>query len=373
MRYAYIPPLLMVALLMQSDAYARTLIQYEVATDKGCKIIDYHDTSKPDSKKTSKATWSGSCRSGYADGNGSLRTENAEGTIETSNGKLVKGKFEGGVTSEALRKDGSKTSAKAIFIGGLPNGYCEATMTLPSGQAQAYSGQMKDGLPNGAGMVTTHYSVITGEFSDGNPVGIMTLVPTNASWTYEGKLLKGKPDGKGIFTYKDNTKITINIQNDKPDLIGKIEYPNGGTYEGELRAMRPEGKGRVVTPDGSLVEGNFKNGRIDGDAVLSNKNGTFEVTYIDGKPTKRNNESPSQNSPVAQSKAAPTKSGWEVLGSVLDAFAGGIVAGNQAVQSQTAPAAPQVIYVPTPQQPSVPQNNRAYCRQVGKGVDCNSY
>ena len=414
----YILPLLAIVCLFPSVSFARTLIQYEITTNKGCKVISYQDTSKPDSQKITKAIWDGSCRSGYAEGDGTLVTENGE-TKTNSNGRLVKGKWEGEVTQEILKKDGSKGTAKVIFVGGLENGYGEGSMTTASGASIAYSGQFKDGHPNGAGKLTTAKSTlsgefqdgvpvgvvtlasldgkvtytgfiknrkphgagklttpsssITGEFSEGFPVGIVTLTPTNGNWTYEGNLLKGKPDGKGTFTFKNNVKITINIQNDKPDSVGKIEYANGDIYEGELIAMKPEGKGKFSSPNGTWTEGIFKNGRPEGDGVLSNKNGTFEVTFIDGKPTKRNSSSPSQYSAPTQSNATPQTNGWEVLGNLLEAFAVGYTAANQVIQNQTPPAGPSVIYVPTPQQPSVPQNTRTYCKQAGNGVACNSY
>lgn len=325
-------------------ALGRTLIQYEVRTDKGCKIVGYHNLAKPETTKTVRATWTGKCKDGYAEGAGVLVSFDGIETKSTYIGTFVKGKPEGDGSEEEIKKDGQKSSTRGSFVAGMLSGYVTSEMTKADGSTIAYVGNFKEGLPNGAGKLTLPKLVISGEFVEGIPSGVVTMMPKDESWTYEGRiLLPGfKPDGRGTITFKNKARLITTFENGKPGSTGRIEYANGDTYEGQLQGIKPHGTGKLIrTSRGEWFEGEFRDGRPDGDGVVGTNAGQrAEVTFSDGKPTRRGQQAQAQQQqPSAPVKQSSEGSGWETLGNVLDALATGYLAGQQAVGGQG--AAPQ--------------------------------
>ena len=257
------------------SAWARTLILEPVTTDEGCKVIDFHDTIKADSKKMVNASWSGNCKDGYTDGVGVLRAMNGEGTREVSNGTMVKGKFVGEVTSVVSRKDGSKTTARVQFSSGMPNGFGEVETVKAGGQKMTYSGNFKDGLPDGAGKLVNPSITVVGTFLEGKPTGVMTVTPSDGKWVYEGKLTEQlKFEGQGTLIYPNKTRITTNFTDGKPSSTGRIEYANGVVYEGLIINGKPDGVGKLTLSTGMIVSGQFSEGKPAG---------VMTVTPSDGK------------------------------------------------------------------------------------------
>lgn len=320
--------LALVFLSVISSSYARTLIQYEIDTNKkSCKVIDYFNTAKPESTKWIKASWTGKCAAGYAEGTGSLTAESKEGSNEIYEGKIVKGTLEGEVLINRRNEKGVKQTGKATFSGGIMNGNGEITSTHADGQTITYEGQFKDGLPHGTGKITSTKTNISGEFEEGKPRGNIKLSPPNGDWSFEGRINnQNKKEGKWVLTVKNGVRIIANYENGQPSSKVRIEYANGSTYEGQIAKLKPNGQGRMTDPSGNWFEGNFKDGQPDGDGVVSNSKGVFEVTFIDGKATPRKKEVAPQQS------RSSGESGLEALGNILEAFAVGYQAVNQAQQ-----------------------------------------
>jgi hypothetical protein len=338
----------LILLLLMSipvTALGRTLVQYEVRTDKGCKIVGYHNIAKPETTKTVRATWTGKCKDGYAEGEGVVVSFDGIETKSTYIGTLVKGKPEGDGSEAVIKKDGQRSSARGSYVAGMLSGYVTSEMTKADGSTFGYIGNFKDGAPNGVGTLTLPKYSVTGTFDDGKPAGVVTLTMKDGTLTYEGRVLVPGfwPDGRGTMTFKNGVRLTSTFENGKPGSTGRIDYPNGDLYEGQLQGYKPHGIGKMTsTSRGEWFEGEFRDGRPDGDGVVGTNAGQrAEVTFADGKPTRRGQQA-QQQQPSAPVKQSSEGSGWETLGNVLDALATGYLAGQQAVGGQS--AAPQQSY-----------------------------
>jgi len=337
---------------------ARTLLLVETKSDKGCKFTEYRDTDAAESKKTVHATWTGKCVAGFADGSGTLTTQNGEGTKETAIGKMVKGKFEGEVTSTLSKKDGSSGTARVTYVSAIPNGHGEFEIVKPDGSKTSYIGNFKDGLPHGQGKLTLPEIVITGVFSEKKPGGVMTVTPKDGRWTYEGTLSESlKPHGQGTMKYPNSAQLTTVFDNGRPGSTGQVIFPNGNTYTGQLEAGKPHGFGKITrATNGEWYEGRFRNGQWEGDGVVGDRSGrTAEVTIQNGRPVPRNN--PANNQQSASSNGA---GGIEALGSFLDSLARGIAAGDAYTRSQQPqPIQQSAPTVAMPRAPGIYMSERA--------------
>ncbi len=266
------------------STWARTLLLEELKTDNGCKVFDFHDTSKADSKKTISASWIGACNNGYADGEGSLTAYNSEGTKDLSNGTMVKGKFVGEVFSTVSRKDGSSTTARVQFSSGMPNGFGEVETVKADGQKMIYSGNFKDGLPDGVGKIVNSSMTVVGTFLEGKPAGVMALTPIHGKWAYEGKVTAQlKPEGQGTLVYPNKSRLTTTFTDGKPGSTGRIEYENGPVYDGEFKNGRPDGIGKLTFP-ARIVSGPFSEGKPAGVMTLTPSDGKW---VYEGKLTEQ--------------------------------------------------------------------------------------
>jgi hypothetical protein len=74
---------------------------------------------------------------------------------------------------------------------------------------QAYTGEIKDGIPHGKGHVLYKTgSVYEGQFMNGHPEGQGKLTKSNGD-VYEGQFVNGLPDGEGILTSLDGTSKSV--------------------------------------------------------------------------------------------------------------------------------------------------------------------
>ncbi|HRH80247.1 MAG TPA: hypothetical protein PLW81_04310 [Thiobacillaceae bacterium] len=247
---------------------------------------------------------------------------------------MSEGKWQGNISIESIKLDGTKGISHVVFEGGLANGYGEATIIPPNDKRITYQGQFKDGQFNGAGKLITPRGTYSGEFQDGKltgdaryvspdesikytgplhnykphgigklastkgsisgefvngkPMGAVIFEPANSIWAYKGELRNGMPDGLGTYTFKNGNKLTINTVSGVPDSTGIINYTNGDVYEGEIVSMLPEGRGRISNRlNNTWYEGEFRNGVPDGNGVYSDSTGLYEVNYTKGKQTTR--------------------------------------------------------------------------------------
>ena len=117
-----------------------------------------------------------------------------------------------------------------------------------------YTGEFKNGLYNGQGIISYVDAIYDGGWKDGLYHGQGTLTVDNVA-TYTGAWKKGKKDGEGIMTFADGGKHVGTWKNGR--LIGKvvITCPNEKILEGEHKYE--EGGPTLTLSDGSIYK--FKN------------------------------------------------------------------------------------------------------------------
>lgn len=105
-----------------------------------------------------------------------------------------------------------------------------------------YTGELKDGLPNGIGKFTTK-----------NPAG--------ETWSYEGEFVNGQFEGKGKLSWEALEHEEGTYKNSA--LNGKGKYYNSSgklIYKGDYVDGIREGKGAYYNGDEVTYKGTFKNG-----------------------------------------------------------------------------------------------------------------
>ena len=193
--------------------------------------------------------------------------------------------------SEPKKTPEKVLTSDTCIEGNCINGF--GTKQFQSGRV--YTGNFRDGKPNGKGKEEFQNFQYEGDFlnDEQNGIGKFTF-PDGA--TFVGGFKNGDIDGKGILTKPDGGKLegtwvknqltgtvkstlpngtvyTGPFVNNAPEGLGEEEYPNGIKYIGEwLNGLR-HGKGVMVDTRGTiLVEGIFEKGRIP-------------INYINGTPS----------------------------------------------------------------------------------------
>jgi len=103
---------------------------------------------------------------------------------------------------------------------------------LSNSDGSKYTGEFKNGLYNGQGIISYVDAIYDGGWKDGLYHGQGTFTVDNVA-TYTGAWKKGKKDGEGIMTFADGGKHVGTWKNGR--LIGKvvITCPNEKILEGE--------------------------------------------------------------------------------------------------------------------------------------------
>ncbi len=146
----------------------------------------------------------------------------------------------------------------------LPQGQV-TQMELPEG---IYSGQVKDGIPQGVGSLTfADESVVTANFENGYATGKGRITFPDGS-RYVGELQKNRMWGEGTYTLVDAdgnvTEYTGSFVDGVLSGEGTIQYIDGSSYAGSIQNLQPNGKGVLLLADGSKYEGEFLSGYFHG-------------------------------------------------------------------------------------------------------------
>lgn len=102
---------------------------------------------------------------------------------------------------------------------------------------------------------------------------------------YTGDFKDGKPDGKGSVSFDSGGYYEGDFKNGWRHGKGLYRYPGGGrTYEGDFFEDLRTGFGKLTDRDGRTWEGEFLNGECNGKIKLTFANGdTLEGTWSNGK------------------------------------------------------------------------------------------
>ena len=147
--------------------------------------------------------------------------------------------------------------AEVSWTGGCKDGYAEGEgkleFALRKKTLLRYVGQMRRGMPDGAGFIA---------LSDG----------TIYEGTFKEGLYHGKGAGSGwMATYEGE------YRNGKFDGHGRATFSLGGSYEGEWRGGVFHGKGTAVYASGRVYTGEFIDGRRAGDPAPATSEERFKL------------------------------------------------------------------------------------------------
>ncbi|ODP32843.1 hypothetical protein A9762_03935 [Pandoraea sp. ISTKB] len=196
-----------------------------VVTNTGCKVWS-NDPANPEVTWT--ATWTGPCKNGIANG---------QGTEEW---------FRNGVFDQRLE-------------GTLTNGVRTGTGTYTWASGNRYEGPFVDDARTGKGK----------------------FFWTNGD-TYEGDFIAGKRTGKGVYVWADGKRYEGDMVDGQITGQGFQLEPNGNTYRGEWQNNTFHGTGIITfASDGSVRAGQFVNGKIF-EGTDSKADGTLVATYSNG-------------------------------------------------------------------------------------------
>ena len=198
-----------------------------------CKIVN------PAPKTWQRATWSGPCKDGYADGDGIMEWFAAAGTLHFQ-GTLRRGlrhgqgytkrpdgaQYEGGYADgEASGKGTELLTDRTEYNGDWRHGQYDGAGAISFATGGAYSGQWKAGHFEGHGKLTyTSGKVFEGEFTQGLPAGQAPLEQPSTSKYYS--------------LDADTTRVGSNIK--RATARGPVPFktPWGAMSKDEQRAVR---------------------------------------------------------------------------------------------------------------------------------------
>jgi hypothetical protein len=176
--------ILALSLLSTSSAFAADVEM--TSGKKDCLVIQSHPAPKE------KATWSGPCKDGYADGTGTLEWF-AEGELSLHfEGSLKRGRMHG----ESYTRDANMTQYEGGFVEGKRHG----KGILQKADLTRYEGEWKDGWQEGKGSMT---------YSTGG--------------RYEGQWSAGKFHGMGKATYIGGKVVEGEFRDGLPAGLPAIE------------------------------------------------------------------------------------------------------------------------------------------------------
>lgn len=157
----------------------------------------------PQPQTEQRATWSGACKDGYADGPGAIQW---------------------------FRQDQPGTRYEGMVARGQPQG--DGIIQFPN--KLRYQGDFKDGKRDGAGMlIYADDSTLKAAFRQNRIAGPVLRRYRNGS-TYEGGWGEKGPEG-----------------------AGKLSFALGGSFDGHWHLGKPEGDGEIGYPGGATLKGVF--------------------------------------------------------------------------------------------------------------------
>lgn len=184
------------------------------------------------------------------------------------------------VTNETYTTSGGSTvTYTGEWKNGMPDGQGKGTFV----SGNVYEGEWKDGERNGQGKYTwTNGDVYVGEWKDGqrSGQGIMTFAGGDV---YDGEWENNRYSGQGTFTWENNDVYEGWWENGKHSGQGKLAYSNGDVYVGLWENGKYSGQGKFFYAGGDIDEGEWKNGRLNGQGKSVFANGdVYEGEFNDG-------------------------------------------------------------------------------------------
>jgi hypothetical protein len=177
---------------------------------------------------------------------------------------------------------------KASWSGACDHGLAEGEGVLTWSDGNRYEGPVHGGIANGKGRYFwANGAWFEGEFKDGHREGIGTQ-HFGCSGRYQGTFHAGVIDGTGTFYLANGDRYEGDVRNGKMEGVGMLHLAHGNRYEGAFRDGAVEGLGVMYFANGGRYEGKFRNGQQDGLGTLYEANGTsyeggFKADHPDGQ------------------------------------------------------------------------------------------
>ena len=131
-----------------------------------------------------------------------------------------------------------------------------------------YQGQVKDGKPNGLGIL----------------IYPNLIIPKYLSGTkYIGSWKDGKQNGQGTLSFPDGDKYEGKFKDGEYHGQGTWTMSNGVKYVGEWKYHKKHGQGTQTSPDGRKYVGGFKDGK-PWTGIGYDKYGTILYKFVNGEP-----------------------------------------------------------------------------------------
>ena len=137
-----------------------------------------------------------------------------------------------------------------------------------------YTGQFRDGLPNGRGMAVWEIGVYyEGYFWKGKQNHHGRSIDMGGD-AYEGEYHDGKWHGKGTYRFSDGGLYIGEWEHGGRHGKGRMRYSDAGVYEGEWQHNKRHGKGTMIYSNGTKYGGQWQDNYWDGNGTLTNSNGS---------------------------------------------------------------------------------------------------
>jgi len=218
-------------------------------------------------------TWTGPCKDGLAEGQGTLKTFQDGKVVAEASGEWRQGKANG---------HGSWTANGVHYEGELRDDEMNGRGVLTYRSGTRYEGEFRDDKPNGRGVIAyANGDRYEGEVRDGNADGRGTKLFARGN-RYEGEFRGGQFDGNGVFTWTSGNRYEGQWRNGKQEGHGILAYKSGSKYDGEWRDGKEEGNGTYTWANGQRYEGEWRAGEANGSGVLATEAGTFRGAWKNG-------------------------------------------------------------------------------------------
>lgn len=147
-----------------------------------------------------------------------------------------------------------------------------ANGTSVSYAGDVYTGELKNGVPDGTGQITfASGDKYIGSFKDGKQDGKGKLIYADGR-VYEGDFKQDRLDGQGTYTTSELTYVGT-FKNDCFEGNGVMTFDFGDKYVGEFKNNLYHGQGMMTFASGETYVGRFRNNEFDGYGVLMDGNG----------------------------------------------------------------------------------------------------
>ncbi len=192
--------------------------------------------------------WSGGCEDGRLSGQGVLEVTASGQRRLRFEGTMGGGKANG----EGVLKS-SEAEGDVRYTGGFADSLFDGYGVLEIADGSRYEGGFKADKPDGYGLYQ-------------GPDGSL----------YQGNLSGGAPHGEGFEVTADGAKYHGDFSAGARQGQGTLLFADGGIYEGGFADGKANGKGVYTDPFDDVFEGTWSDGKADGEFLVSRADGTTE-------------------------------------------------------------------------------------------------